>query len=234
MCICAYTMYSDVEAFIKKEISSRYPSHEYATFLPLSVSVSKTSRCKLMLTARSFIGEETYSAGSTKEYIITDKPTWCVDPLDGTVNYTHLFRTSLPPSSPPYPTFQLTSHLTATFCISIAFLIHQTPMIGIIHAPLLHTTFSSLQGHGAWQDHHSPHPDIFPARRLPYINSPKKPIPENAPKGCVLGVEWGKDRRDAKGGNLERKVESFVNLATEVGGRGGKGGMVHGVRSLGR
>lgn len=37
-----------------------------------------------------------------------------------------------------------------------------------------------------------------------------------------------------KGGNLERKVESFVNMATEVGGRGGKGGMVHGVRSLGR
>jgi len=50
----------------------------------------------------------------------------------------------------------------------------------------------------------------------------------------VLGVEWGKDRRDVKGGNLERKVESFVNLATELGGRSGKGGMVHGVRSLGR
>lgn len=29
-------------------------------------------------------------------------------------------------------------------------------------------------------------------------------------------------------------MESFVNMATEVGGRGGKGGMAHGVRSLGR
>lgn len=32
---------------------------------------------------------------------------------------------------------------------------------------------------------------------------------------------------------MERKVESFVNMAGEIGGRGGKGGMVHGVRSLG-
>jgi myo-inositol-1(or 4)-monophosphatase len=128
----------------------------------------------------------------------------------------------------------LLSYKKATFCISIAFLLNSIPIIGVIHAPLLHTTFSSLKGHGAWQDHHSPHPDIFPARKLPYINQPKKPIPANAPKGCVFGCEWGKDRRDLPGGNMTRKVESFVNLATEIGGRGGKGGMVHGVRSLGR
>jgi hypothetical protein len=33
---------------------------------------------------------------------------------------------------------------------------------------------------------------------------------------------------------MYRKVESFLNMAAESGGRGGKGGMVHGVRSLGR
>lgn len=32
---------------------------------------------------------------------------------------------------------------------------------------------------------------------------------------------------------MHRKVESFMNMAAEIGGRGGKGGMVHGVRSLG-
>lgn len=31
-----------------------------------------------------FIGEETYSKGSSKEYLIKDEPTWCIDPLDGT------------------------------------------------------------------------------------------------------------------------------------------------------
>lgn len=34
-------------------------------------------------------------------------------------------------------------------------------------------------------------------------------------------------------GNLYRKAESFLNMTAELGGRGGKGGMVHGVRSLG-
>lgn len=66
------------------------------------------------------------------------------------------------------------------------------------------------------------------------MNSPANVLPMNAPKGCTFGCEWGKDRRDIPGGNLERKVESFVNMAGEIGGRGGKGGMVHGVRSLGR
>lgn len=31
-----------------------------------------------------------------------------------------------------------------------------------------------------------------------------------------------------------KKINSFVNMAAEIGGRGGKGGMVHGVRCLGR
>ena len=32
---------------------------------------------------------------------------------------------------------------------------------------------------------------------------------------------------------MHRKIGSFMNMAAEIGGRGGKGGMVHGVRSLG-
>ncbi|CZT52739.1 related to inositol monophosphatase [Rhynchosporium secalis] len=45
--------------------------------------------------------------------------------------------------------------------------------------------------------------------------------------------EWGKDRRDVEGGNMRRKIGSFMNIAAEIGGRDGKGGMVHGMRSLG-
>lgn len=33
---------------------------------------------------------------------------------------------------------------------------------------------------------------------------------------------------------MHKKTASFINMAAEIGGRGGKGGMVHGVRSLGR
>lgn len=32
---------------------------------------------------------------------------------------------------------------------------------------------------------------------------------------------------------MSKKISSFMNMAAEIGGRGGKGGMVHGVRSLG-
>lgn len=150
-----------------------------------------------------FIGEETYSAGSTKDYLINDEPTWCVDPLDGTVNYTHLF---------------------PMFCVSIAFIVAGRPVIGVIYAPFLGQLFTSCRGRGAF---------LNETQRLPLV--PGVPIPANAPKGCVFSCEWGKDRRDPDSGegNLGRKLESFTNMAVEIGGRGGKGGMVHGVRSLG-
>ncbi|RDL31480.1 Inositol monophosphatase [Venustampulla echinocandica] len=174
----------DVEAFVLKEITERFPSHK-------------------------FIGEETYSSGSSREYLITDEPTWCVDPLDGTVNYTHLF---------------------PMFCVSIAFILNGIPVVGIIYQPVLDTTYSALVGYGAWQDdgHHTKS-----RKSLPLVNNPKQVLPPNAPKGCIFSCEWGKDRRDTEGGNMWRKVNSFVNMAAEIGGRGGKGGMVHGVRSLG-
>lgn len=98
---------------------------------------------------------------------------------------------------------------------------------------MLDTTYSALTGHGAWQD--DAHPDPKKKRKaLPYVNSPAASLPANAPKGCIFSCEWGKDRRDAPEGNMHRKIGSFMNMAAEIGGRGGKGGMVHGVRSLGR
>ncbi|KAL2006078.1 hypothetical protein VTN00DRAFT_9732 [Thermoascus crustaceus] len=166
----------DVETFIRTAIQNRYPSHK-------------------------FLGEETYSKGQSREYLIDEKPTWCVDPLDGTVNYTHLF---------------------PMFCVSIAFILDHRPIIGVIYAPLQDQLFSSCRGRGAW---------LNETRRLPLIRD--RPMPSDAPSRCILSCEWGKDRRDVPDGNMYRKVESFLNLAAEIGGRGGKGGMVHGVRSLG-
>ncbi|KAK5653042.1 hypothetical protein OQA88_9328 [Cercophora sp. LCS_1] len=167
---------TEIESFIRTSIASKYPTH-------------------------FFLGEESYSASSEKQYLISDStPTWCVDPLDGTVNFTHLF---------------------PMCCVSIAFILNGVPEVGVIYAPLLNQMFSARRGHGAWMNEMVPLP-LAPT-----------PIPRNAPKGCLFACEWGKDRRDVEGGNLHRKVASFVNLASEIGGRDGKGGMVHGVRSLG-
>ena len=153
--------------------------------------------------SHAFIGEESYSAGASKDYLVTDAPTWIVDPLDGTVNFTHGF---------------------PMFCVSIALCVRRRPVIGVIYAPLLNQLFSACKGSGAWLNEHT---------RLPLLGEAVGPLPKEAPKKCIFACEWGKDRRDSPESNLGRKVESFVNMATEVGGRSGKGGMVHGVRCLG-
>ncbi|KAK4246477.1 inositol monophosphatase [Corynascus novoguineensis] len=170
----------DVEVFIKTSISQKYPDH-------------------------AFVGEESYSRGPSRHYLISDStPTWCVDPLDGTVNYTHMF---------------------PMFCVSIAFVVGGRPVIGVVSAPLLGQLFTACRGRGAW---------LNETHRLPLLRDPTiPPLPAGAPTGCVFSCEWGKDRKDHPHGNLYRKVESFLNMAAELGGRGGKGGMVHGVRSLG-
>ncbi|KAF1999578.1 inositol monophosphatase [Amniculicola lignicola CBS 123094] len=168
----------NVEAFIKEQIAQKYPSHK-------------------------FVGEESYSKGASRDYLIDDEPTWCVDPIDGTVNYIHLF---------------------PMFCVSVAFIYKSKPVIGVINAPFLRQFFSSCSGRGAWLNETQP---------LPLVRNPVPPMPENAPKGCVFSCEWGKDRRDQPDGNMHRKIESFVNMAAEIGGRDGRGGMVHGMRSLG-
>lgn len=111
------------------------------------------------------------------------------------------------------------------FCVSIGFAVNGVPVIGVINAPMLQQLFSSCVGHGAW---------LNGTQRLPVIRQPVPPLPANAPSGCTFACEWGKDRRDTADGNLLRKVESFVTMVAERMGRGGKGGMVHGVRSLGR
>ena len=185
----------DVEAFIKKAIADKYPQHKYV--LDYKLTQLHT------LTFSRFVGEESYSKGSSRDYLIDNSPTWCVDPLDGTVNYIHLF---------------------PMFCVSFAFIYKSKPLIGVIYAPFSNQFFSSCAGRGAFFNE---------TQRLPLVRNPIPPMPEKAPSGCVFSCEWGKDRRDTPDGNMHRKIESFVNMAAEIGGRQGRGGMVHGVRSLG-
>jgi myo-inositol-1(or 4)-monophosphatase len=158
---------ADVETFIHSTIQSKYPKH-------------------------AFLGEETYSKGSSKEYIIQNGPTWVVDPLDGTVNFTHAF---------------------PMFCVSIALVLNNRPVIGVIFAPLLNQLFSACKGKGAW---------LNETTRLPLLGKAISPMPANGPGKCLFACEWGKDRRDIADGNLHRKVDSFLNMAAEVGGRDGK------------
>ena len=78
---------------------------------------------------------------------------------------------------------------------------------------------------GAWMSEFGPGQPVTP---LPLI-TPPPPLPEDAPKGCLFLSEWGKNRSAA---NLAKVSNNFINMAMGTSDKGG--GMVHGIRSLGR
>ncbi|GAO48102.1 hypothetical protein G7K_2289-t1 [Saitoella complicata NRRL Y-17804] len=147
--------------------------------------------------SHKFLGEESYEASlpsSERPYLVTGEPTWIVDPLDGTVNHVHQFPLT---------------------CISIGFALDGIPVMGVIYAPMLDQLFSGAKGCGAYMNTHCllRAPTFDSTTSLPLIQPPP-PIPPNAPQGCLLAVEWGKDRRLSVDSTLARKIESFVTLAS--------------------
>lgn len=82
--------------------------------------------------AHAILGEEsgalftgTEIEGSTSKFI------WIIDPLDGTTNYTHQF---------------------PLFAVSIALVHENTPLVGVIYAPISGEVFHAVKGQGAYLD----------------------------------------------------------------------------------
>ncbi|KIW08149.1 uncharacterized protein PV09_01081 [Verruconis gallopava] len=80
-----------------------------------------------------FMGEETYKPGD----ILSDEPTFIVDPIDGTTNFIHAY---------PY------------FCISLGFAINRIPTIGVVYQPFTKTMYSAIKGQGAFMNESIPLP----------------------------------------------------------------------------
>jgi Inositol monophosphatase family len=59
-----------------------YSSDLWSGILLAFVS-SNISRNNYAYILNRFIGEESYSQGQSRDYLIDEMPTWCVDPLDG-------------------------------------------------------------------------------------------------------------------------------------------------------
>jgi myo-inositol-1(or 4)-monophosphatase len=72
----------------------------------------------------AFLTEETRQSISKIE-----RPTWIIDPIDGTTNFVH-----------GYP----------FFCLSVALATPQGIMAGAVYNPILNEYFSALKGHGAY------------------------------------------------------------------------------------
>jgi myo-inositol-1(or 4)-monophosphatase len=91
--------------------------------------VDKESEQKLMdglraiLPGSCFIGEE-----FNPDSVLSDEPTWIIDPLDGTTNFLH----GLP-----------------VFAVSVALWDSGSAQVGVVHAPAMNETFTAVRGGGA-------------------------------------------------------------------------------------
>jgi len=108
-----------VEKMVKSHLNKLYPTH-------------------------SFIGEETTAANNNASCNLTDKPTWCIDPIDGTTNFVH----GLPFT-----------------CISIGLLVNKEPVIGVIFNPILNDLYTACKDGGAFLNG-KPLPTIRPIQPL--------------------------------------------------------------------
>ncbi|CAA7265873.1 unnamed protein product [Cyclocybe aegerita] len=127
-----------VEELVKKELKSQYP-----TF--------------------NFVGEESYSAGSRPP--LTDEPTFCVDPIDGTTNFIHGF---------PFA------------CISLGLIYKRRPVLGVIFNPFLDHLYTGIKGQGSYLTKPNAQPLKLP------LSQPPKPLPSLSQ--ALIAVEWGSDR----------------------------------------
>jgi myo-inositol-1(or 4)-monophosphatase len=132
----------------------------------------------------SFIGEETYAPGQ----ILTDGPTFIVDPIDGTTNFVHAF---------------------PAFCISLGFVVEKIPSVGVIYNPYLDELFSAIKGRGAFLSRNG-----GPKVRLPLKKSPE---PLTDLSTCLIGAEWGSDRSGVNF-ELKSRVFRKLTASKEDGG----------------
>ena len=69
------------------------------------------------------IGEES-TADNLKSVILTDEPTWVVDPIDGTTNFVHSF---------------------PLCCVAMGFMVNKKVQFGIVYNPISDALYSALK-----------------------------------------------------------------------------------------
>ncbi|KAF2487763.1 hypothetical protein BDY17DRAFT_320280 [Neohortaea acidophila] len=107
-----------------------------------------------------FMGEETYKEGDA----LTDKPTFVVDPIDGTNNFFHRHN---------------------YVCVSLGLAIEKKPAVGVVFNPYTNTLYTGIKGKGSYlTDATHKH------ARLPL----REPEAFQDLTHCLVAVEWGSDR----------------------------------------
>ncbi|XP_069778152.1 inositol monophosphatase 1 [Narcine bancroftii] len=96
-------------------------------------NVEKMILCNLKekFPSHSFIGEESVADGAPS--ILTDNPTWIIDPVDGTTNFVHRF---------PF------------VAVSIGFYVNKQSEIGVIYSCMEDKMYTARRGQGAFCNGH--------------------------------------------------------------------------------
>lgn len=106
------------------------------------------------------MGEETYKPGDT----LSAKPTFIVDPIDGTTNFFH---------GHPY------------VCVSLGLAVDRKPVVGVIYNPFTDTLYTGIKGKGSY---------LTDARHKRAKLPLKDSEPFQDLSHCLIAVEWGSDR----------------------------------------
>ena len=133
----------------------------------------------------NFYGEETHKH---HRELLTDAPTFVVDPIDGTINFTH--------GNP-------------NFCISLALVLDKMPVVGVVYNPAPGDLYTGVVGQGAYYTNHFDLPEQYQKTvRLPVRRAPMPAMPN-----CLLVVEWGNER---KGANWALRTSTHNKLLTHA------------------
>ncbi|BES89613.1 inositol monophosphatase [Nesidiocoris tenuis] len=113
--------------FAAKTIQTKASNIDFVTETDKEVECMIINGLKTEFPDHKFIGEET-AAETNMPLVLTDEPTWIIDPVDGTLNFVH--------GNP---------HV----CTSIGLYINKKPELGLIDVPIMKFRFTAMQGQGA-------------------------------------------------------------------------------------
>jgi myo-inositol-1(or 4)-monophosphatase len=125
------------QAFDSREIIDNSTEAKDSNPTDLVTDVDKSVEKFLFSSLRSLypdfdlIGEETVSSSETKKVNLKDKPTWVIDPVDGTTNFVHGF---------PF------------VCICVGLCVKKKPVLGVVYNPVLNEFYWGIEGKGSYMN----------------------------------------------------------------------------------
>lgn len=116
------------EAFyLEKNVETKACATDLVTQTDQDVEKLLFSAIRSKFPTHSFIGEESVAAGDISPF--TDRPTWIIDPVDGTTNFVHRF---------PY------------VAVCIGFTYQKITQFGVVYNAILDELFVAKRGSGAF------------------------------------------------------------------------------------